>query len=86
MQSDPAKEVLEVFKVYDTDQSGNIERGEMKNVLKLLYGAQPPTSDDIDDIMAMVDVNSDGAVNYQEFIQVCPGPGTPGFRSLEPMH
>ena len=70
VQCSEEKEILQVFKAYDTDHSGTVEHDELKQVLKLLYGPVAPSHDDIIDIIAMVDLNGDGQVNYTELVQV----------------
>lgn len=64
--ADP-REVLRQFQYFDVNGDNSIDRGELANVLKQL-DAETWTSSRIDQLLATADVNSDGRIDLQEFI------------------
>ena len=58
--------VREAFKKYDKDNSGFITRDEFRKVVEDKYQARLRT-DQVDQMMANVDKNEDGKIDYEEF-------------------
>ena len=57
----------EVFKFFDTDSSGALDRGELQAVLTRQGDDGPLTDGDIDEIMAQFDVDGNGTIDFDEF-------------------
>jgi calmodulin len=64
-ERDPEKELRDAFAVFDTDNSGSIDRKELKRILKKLD--QKLTDAELDAMMAEVDTNGDGEISFEEF-------------------
>ncbi|PAA83027.1 hypothetical protein BOX15_Mlig016583g2 [Macrostomum lignano] len=60
-----AKQLWRSFHYFDSDSSGAIEAGEFGNVLRL-FGVDC-TDAQLRDIMAEIDISSDGVISFQEF-------------------
>lgn len=56
------------FKFFDADQNGTVDSDEIKDVLVKL-GVEI-TGDEIKDIMANLDENGDGVMDFNEFVQM----------------
>mmetsp|Transcript_5535 Transcript_5535/g.7980 ORF Transcript_5535/g.7980 Transcript_5535/m.7980 type:complete len:86 (+) Transcript_5535:42-299(+) len=70
------KEAIEfftgLFHELDTDKSGNIDKSELGAAITKLAemdGFPPPTKDEIDQAMKMMDTAGDGTVNLKEFLE-----------------
>ncbi|EGR29508.1 hypothetical protein IMG5_154530 [Ichthyophthirius multifiliis] len=61
------EELLEAFKVFDKDGSGFINAAELRNYMCKL--GEPQTDDEIDDLIKECVVNSEGKINYVDFVQ-----------------
>ena len=59
-------ELREAFNVFDKDKNGEIDREELKDVLKTLTGVSHSEAE-IDLMIKEADTNNDGKVNFQEF-------------------
>merc|ERR1719424_600837 len=60
--------LLDAFKTYDTDGSGRLERTEIVSCLQsLTLGATKLTPNEIRMIMAFIDEDNSGTVEYNEF-------------------
>ncbi|KAL4442569.1 hypothetical protein ABPG74_006975 [Tetrahymena malaccensis] len=58
------------FDAVDTDGSGQINQSELKQVMDQItrnIGAQPPTQEEIDQVLKNLDTDGDGSVSFQEF-------------------
>jgi calcium-dependent protein kinase len=56
------------FKFFDKDDSGQIDRDELKKVLFAgKFNSEEQTKEQLDSIISEVDTNSDGRISYQEF-------------------
>ena len=64
------------FEDFDRDKSGFVDRDELKKVAGLLvagmpdeYGLPPKdvTDQEVDEIMKLIDTNTDGKITYEEF-------------------
>jgi len=64
-RTDPDQELLEAFKVFDTNNDGAISRDELRELMNKLH--QPMTDAEIDAMMVMADSNNDGEISFEEF-------------------
>ncbi|KAK6266647.1 hypothetical protein QUC31_017484 [Theobroma cacao] len=60
------EEMKEVFNKFDKNGDGKISRDELKSILSAL--GSPPSSDEVDRIMSMMDKDGNGYVDLDEFI------------------
>ena len=75
-QVDDLEEKLGKFKVkfmdFDEDHSGDIDMMELKRMMEKL--GQPKTHMELKKMIAEVDTNDSGTINYREFVQMMLGP------------
>mmetsp|Transcript_12168 Transcript_12168/g.22765 ORF Transcript_12168/g.22765 Transcript_12168/m.22765 type:complete len:159 (-) Transcript_12168:95-571(-) len=66
MSSSTADDIKKDFELFDQSKTGTIERSDLAEVLRML----DPTWDDesIDGLFACLDENSDGHIQYNEFV------------------
>ncbi|XP_033104938.1 neo-calmodulin-like isoform X2 [Anneissia japonica] len=64
--SDESEDIREAFQVFDKDQRGFIRAEELAAVLKVADGGI--TDQDILDLLSDADKDSDGTIDYQEFV------------------
>jgi len=65
-RSQTQNQYLEIFRNFDTDKDGFISREELAESMKQVH---PDTTDEeIDAIMTSLDVNNDGRISFQEFL------------------
>jgi Ca2+-binding EF-hand superfamily protein len=62
---DPEQELKDAFAVFDTDNSGSIDRKELKRLMKKL--GQALSEAELDAMMDEVDENGDGEISFEEF-------------------
>jgi Ca2+-binding EF-hand superfamily protein len=62
------KEILNAFRLYDEDGSGTISRDELKNVIELI--GESMDDSEMEELVREADVNGDGNINYQEFVNM----------------
>jgi len=62
---DADEELKEAFRVFDTDDSGEIDKKELKRLMKKL--GQKLSEAELDAMMAEVDTNGDGVISFEEF-------------------
>ena len=62
------EEIMEAFKVFDRDGNGFISAAEVRHVVTNL--SERLTDEEVDAMIAEADVDSDGQINYEEFIQM----------------
>eukprot|EP00940_MAST-03C_sp_MAST-3C-sp2_P002923 g2923.t1 len=62
------EELLAVFNEYDKDASGSIDRNELRDLL-VSELCEPVTEADLDDAMGVLDLDGDGAVFFEEFVE-----------------
>jgi Ca2+-binding EF-hand superfamily protein len=60
-------DVIDAFKMFDRDSNGMITLDEMKSIL--LNFSQKLSEEEIEEIFNEVDINHDGNIDYQEFIE-----------------
>ncbi|MES1913621.1 MAG: hypothetical protein MHM6MM_005798 [Cercozoa sp. M6MM] len=58
------------FHFFDRSDTGKIAVQDLFQVMKELTADKPPTKAEIQQVMNEVDMDSDGAVNFKEFLQV----------------
>ena len=66
--TDSEEEILEAFKVYDKDGNGFISKAELIHVMANL--GEKLSDGEIDEMIREADVNGDGQINYEEFVQM----------------
>ena len=59
------EEVLEIFRVYDRDGSGTIDRGEFTRLLEAL--GMSPGEEELSIALGVVDANRSGKISWDEF-------------------
>lgn len=57
------------FKAFDTDNSGKMDKKEFKQLL-ISLGLRDITDDQVADVIAQVDTNSDGEISWDEFVDM----------------
>ncbi|CAL9137815.1 unnamed protein product [Musa acuminata var. zebrina] len=62
------EELKEAFKVFDNDQNGYISASELRNVMMNL--GEKLTDEEVDQMIREADLDGDGQVNYEEFVQM----------------
>ena len=63
---DQKEELLEAFKVFDTNNDGFISPEELRHVMANL--GENLKDDEIDEMIKEADKNGDGKVDYDEFV------------------
>jgi Ca2+-binding EF-hand superfamily protein len=58
-------ETFEIFKSFDRDGSGSIDRGELSRLLEAL--GQQPTEDELVIALSVIDANDSGRISWDEF-------------------
>ncbi|KAK8569095.1 hypothetical protein V6N13_106973 [Hibiscus sabdariffa] len=71
------EEMKKVFNKFDKNGDGKICREELKSVLSAL-SSQPPSSDEIDKIMTVMDRDGKGYIDLDEFIAFQGSAGVDG--------
>jgi Ca2+-binding EF-hand superfamily protein len=61
----PEQELIDAFKVFDTDNSGSIDKHELKSLMDSL--GQKLSSEELDAMMDEVDTDGNGEISYEEF-------------------
>lgn len=64
--TDEEKEITEAFKVFDKDGRGFISSVELKHVMVNL--GEKLTDEEIDEMVREADMDGDGEINYNEFV------------------
>ena len=65
LEDEEHEEVFEIFKVYDRDGSGSIDRGEFSRLLEAL--GQSPGEMELNIALDVVDSNHSGKISWDEF-------------------
>lgn len=65
LDDDDHEEVFEIFKVYDRDGSGGIDRGEFARLLEAL--GMTPGEEELNIALDVVDANHSGKISWDEF-------------------
>ena len=66
------EEFKAAFESVDTDGSGFLEVGEVKEMLTKAYGSEPPAFETVS-FMNLFDTNNDGRVSWDEFLEALGG-------------
>ena len=66
--TDTEEELMDAFKVFDIDGGGYITADEIRYVMETL--GEPLTIDEIEDMIKDADLDSDGQINYEEFVRM----------------
>ncbi|KAM0952830.1 putative EF-hand domain-containing protein [Dioscorea sansibarensis] len=66
--ADPEKELREAFKVFDKDQNDLISADELRSVMANL--GEKLTAEEVNKMIREADIDSDGQVNYEEFVRL----------------
>ncbi|KAK3737956.1 hypothetical protein RRG08_028579 [Elysia crispata] len=61
------KELFETFRIFDKNRDGYICPSELREILYSL--GQGVSEDEVDDIIAEVDLDGDGRISYDEFVK-----------------
>jgi calcium-dependent protein kinase len=67
---DQVKQLREAFEIFDTNGDGRLTLQELREGMKNVKGVKV-TDEDVDLVMAAVDSNHNGAIDYSEFIAAC---------------
>lgn len=65
LEDEDHEETFEIFKTYDRDGSGSIDRGEFARLLEAL--GSTPTEDELAVALEVVDANHSGRISWDEF-------------------
>ena len=61
------------FDSVDKDHSGHIDSKELEKIMAQIsndMGAEPPTKEDVKEILKQLDEDSSGAIEFEEFINL----------------
>ena len=79
--------MFKAFQYVDLDRSGKVDRSEIKRALDL-WGLELD-GEKLDELMAMCDVDGDGQIGYEEFVDMLArdtvAPAAMGKRDLQPL-
>eukprot|EP00798_Chlamydomonas_sp_ICE-L_P031457 gene31457-6640_t len=67
-ETDQEEELREAFKVFDKDGNGFISASELRHVMTNL--GERLTDEEVDEMIREADVDGDGQVNYEEFVNM----------------
>ena len=71
-RSDAHEDLFQVFKVFDVDGNGYIDRQELHNIMSGLgtKSFRAPEPSMVDELIKEADKDGDGRINYNEFVNV----------------
>lgn len=61
-------ELREAFEIFDRDQDGYITIKELADIMRNL--GQPPSESEVQDMIAEVDIDGNGNINFQEYLSL----------------
>ena len=65
---DTEEDLIEAFKIFDKDGSGNISAQELRHVMTTL--GEKLTEEEADELIREADTNGDGYIDYVEFVKI----------------
>lgn len=68
---DPEKDLKEAFAVFDINGDGRVSKEEIQTVVESFGGKM--TKEEIDSMLKEADENSDGYIDYEEFVRIWMG-------------
>ncbi|KAK3253138.1 hypothetical protein CYMTET_37595 [Cymbomonas tetramitiformis] len=71
LTDEEVKEFKEVFDLVDKDKGGTISASEVKELMGLL--GMHPTQEEVEAMVAEIDIDGNGEVDFEEFLQVMAG-------------
>ncbi|XP_060047201.1 calmodulin-1-like [Erinaceus europaeus] len=66
--TDSEEEIREAFCVFDKDGNGYISAAELRHMMTNL--GEKLTDEEVDEMIREADIDGDGQVNYEEFVQM----------------
>lgn len=66
---DSEDELIDAFKVFDSDGNGYITKGELQGVFTSL-GGTILSVEELDELLTKADADGDGKMNYEEFVKI----------------
>ena len=64
---DPNEDIRQAFRLFDNDGSGQVSAAEFRKTLTTL--GEQMSEEEVDEMMAVLDKDGDGNLNYEEFLQ-----------------
>lgn len=68
IEGDREEDLVEPFRVFDTDRTGFISPAELRHVLATL--GEKLTDEELDEITREADPKDEGQINYEEFVRI----------------
>jgi calmodulin len=65
---DAEEEMLEAFKVFDSDGNGMISSDELRQIMANL--GEKLTNEEVEEMVKEADIDGDGQINYEEFVRM----------------
>ncbi|KAH3853236.1 calmodulin-A-like [Dreissena polymorpha] len=65
---DTVEDLRQAFNVFDKDGTGKISAAELRHVMSNL--GEKLTEEEVDEMLREADVDGDGEINYEEFVQL----------------
>lgn len=65
---DNAEEIAEAFRVFDKHHTGFIKASELRDIMLNL--GEKLTQEEVNEMIREADINGDGQINYEEFINI----------------
>jgi Ca2+-binding EF-hand superfamily protein len=62
------EEMLEAFKVFDSDGNGVISADELRQIMNNL--GEKLTEEEVEEMVKEADIDGDGEINYEEFVRM----------------
>ena len=62
------EELNKAFKIFDKENTGYISAAELRGVMTTL--GEKLTDEEIEDLIKEADIDSDGMINYHEFVKM----------------
>jgi calmodulin len=62
------EEMIEAFKVFDSDGNGMISSDELRQIMENL--GEKLSKEEVDEMVKEADIDGDGQINYQEFVNM----------------